>query len=415
MSRHAVQVAPEWSRAQHTPSQNFFATKISRLTPILKIVGKAREDAWYLSLGAGENQLPLILAAKAAGLKVVGVDRNIEAVGFRHCDLKIEESILNYRKIFYKLSNLVEPGQIAGGYAASYGEALASFAFLCERLSIVGLSRTLIETVLDKLQVRRRLAGLEHQNFAQPLFMEILPSMHREQIEQLGFPLIAKIRRGASKRHVYLLHNWFEVKNFLSRRNLEALGVRGPDFLFEQFIEGDEIIVCGFAQNFHYNLVSVHDRIPAQQPPYIDLEHRFPSRYAHLAPQIQEIHSQVCMRLQLSDTPVVSEWKVVADRLYLVELSAQIPGEHVADFLIPRGLGYDYFGNLLRLTLGEKIEPVPEKVRQPITVRYWAENPGFGEWQELTRKAAFARVINNNPPKTISSNLDRFGVAGFVG
>ncbi|HMY10809.1 MAG TPA: hypothetical protein PKC74_04265, partial [Turneriella sp.] len=91
-------------------------------------MGKAREDAWYLSLGAGENQLPLILAAKAAGLKVVGVDRNIEAVGFRHCDLKIEESILNYRKIFYKLSSLVEPGQIAGGYAASYGEALASFA-----------------------------------------------------------------------------------------------------------------------------------------------------------------------------------------------------------------------------------------------------------------------------------------------
>jgi hypothetical protein len=271
-----------------------------------------------------------------------------------------------------------------------------------------------METVLDKLQVRRRLSGLEHQNFAQPVFMEILPSMHREQIEQLGFPLIAKTRRGASKRHVYQLQNWFEVKNFLSRRSLEALGVRGPDFIFEQFIEGDEIIVCGFVQNFHFHLVSVHDRIPAQEPPYIDLEHRFPSRYAHLAPQIQEIHAQACMRLQLSDTPVVSEWKVVADRLYLVELSAQIPGEHVADFLIPRGIGYDYFGNLLRLTLGEKIEPVPQKIRKPVTVRYWTENPGFGEWQELTRKAAFARIINHNPPNKVSSNLDRFGVAGFV-
>jgi hypothetical protein len=394
---------------------NFFATKSSKFPPIRKIVGKTREDAWYLSLGAGENQLPLILAAKAAGLKVIGVDRNIQAVGLRHCDLKIEESILNYRKIYYKLCTLIDTALLVGGYAASFGESLASFAFLCERLSIVGLSRTLVETVLDKLQVRRRLAGLEHKHFAQPLFMEILPSMHREQIEQLGFPLIAKTRRGASKRHVYLLQNWFEVKNFLSRRNLESLGVRGPDFLFEQFIEGDEIIVCGFAQNFHYHLVSVHDRIAASEPPYIDLEHRLPSRYGHLAPQIQEIHTQICMRLQLSDTPVVSEWKVVADRLYLVELSAQIPGEHVADFLIPRGVGYDYFGNLLRLTLGEKIEPVPTKIRRPVTVRYWAENPGFGEWQELTRNAAFARVINHNPPKKVSSNLDRFGVAGFVG
>lgn len=378
-------------------------------------MGKAREDAWYLSLGAGENQLPLILAAKAAGLKVVGVDRNILAVGLKHCDLKIEESILNYRKILYKLSGMLDPGQIVGAYSASYGEALASLAFLCERLSIVGLSRTLMEIMLDKLQVRRRLVELEHANFAQPLFMEILPSMHREEIEQLGFPLIAKTRRGASKRHVYLLQNWAEVKNFLSRKNLESLGIRGADLLMEQFIEGDEIIVCGFAQNFHYHLLSVHDRIAANEPPYIDLEHRFPSRYAHLAAQIAEIHSLICLRLQLSDTPLVSEWKVVADRLYLVEISAQVPGEHVADFLIPRGMGYDYFGNLLKLTLGEKIDPAPEKIRQPITIRYWAENPGFGEWQELTRKAAFARILNNNPPKKITSNLDRFGVAGFVG
>lgn len=378
-------------------------------------MGKAREDAWYLSLGAGENQLPLILAAKAAGLQVIGVDRNIEAPGLRHCDLKIEESVLNYRKILYKLTSLVEPENIAGGYAATYGEAMASFAFLCERLSIIGLSRTLMEAVLDKLQVRRRLAGLEHPNFAQPLFMEISASMHREQIEQLGFPIIAKTRRGASKKHVYLLHNWYEVKNFLSRRHLDTLNVRGADFLLEQFIEGDEIIVCGFAQNFHYHLISVHDRIAQQEPPYIDLEHRFPSRYAHLAKNIHELHEQICLRLQLSDTPIVSEWKVVADRLYLVELSAQIPGEHVADFLIPRALGYDYFGNLLKLTLGERIEPVPEKMRHPVTIRYWAENPGWGEWQDLTRKAAFARVINNNPPEQITSNLDRFGVAGFVG
>jgi len=377
-------------------------------------VAKAERDGFYLSLGAGENQLPLIRAARDQGLKIIGVDRNLGAVGLKLCDLKIEESILNYRKIYYKISSLVEPSQIAGGYAASYGEALASFAFLCERLSIIGLSRTLMETVLDKLQVRKRLTGIEHSNFAQPNFLEISQSMHREEIEQLGFPLIAKTRRGASKRHIYRLESWLEVKNFLSRRHLETLGVKGHEFIFEQFIEGDEIIVTGFAQNFHYHLISVHDRIAADKPPFIDLEHRFPSRYAHLAPSIQQIHEQICMRLQLSDTPVVSEWKVVADRIYLVELSAQIPGEHVADFMIPKGLRYDYFANLVRLTLGEKIEPVSEKHMHPVRVRYWAENPGWGEWQEETRKASFARVINANPPKTITSNLDRYGVAGFI-
>ena len=84
------------------------------------------------------------------------------------CDQKIQESELNYRKVYYKICNLIEPSQIAGGYAASYGEALASFAFLCERLSIIGLSRTLMETVLDKYLVRRRLSDIEHSGFAQP-------------------------------------------------------------------------------------------------------------------------------------------------------------------------------------------------------------------------------------------------------
>ncbi|MBL8034499.1 MAG: hypothetical protein JNJ69_12395 [Leptospiraceae bacterium] len=378
-------------------------------------MAKAVDDSFYLSLGAGDNQLPLIRAARDYGLKVIGVDRNISASGLKLCDLKIQESVLNYRKVYYKICNLIEPSQIAGGYAASYGEALASFAFLCERLSIIGLSRTLMETVLDKYLVRRRLSDIEHSGFAQPLHLEVTQSMRREEIEQLGFPLIAKTRRGASKRHVYRLENWLEVKNFLSKRHLESLGIRGHDLILEQFIEGDEIIVCGFAQNFHFHLVSVHDRIASANPPYIDLEHRFPSRYAHLAKSIEEIHNQACMRLQLSDTPVVSEWKVVADRIYLIELSAQIPGEHVADFLIPKGLRYDYFKNLVKLTLGEKIEPVSEKHRQAVKVKFWPENPGWGEWQEATRSAAFSRVLNSNPPKEITSNLDRYGVAGYIG
>lgn len=378
-------------------------------------MARPKDDAYYLSLGAGENQLPLIRAARAMGLKVIGIDRSIAAPGLKESDLKIEESILNYRKIYYKLLNLVEPTQIAGGYAASFGDALQSFAFLCERLSIIGLSRTLMETVQDKFQVRKQLSEIEHGSFAQPLFLEITQSMRREDIEQLGFPLIAKMRRGASKKHIYKLDDWNEVKHFLSRKNLEGLGVRGHDFLLEQYIEGDEIIVTGFAQNFHFHLVSVSDRIARSTPPYIDLEHRFPSRYAHLAESIREIHNQACLKLQLSDTPIVSEWKVVADRLYLIELSAQIPGEHVADFMIPKGAHYNYFENLVKLTLGEKIEMVPEKKRQNVTIRYWAENPGWGEWQEATKTAAFARVINNNPPKVVASNLDRYGVAGFLG
>ncbi|MBV6492314.1 MAG: hypothetical protein LDLANPLL_00307 [Turneriella sp.] len=376
---------------------------------------RENEEQYYLSLGAGENQLPLIRAARAHGLKVIAVDQNISSPGFKESDLRIQESILNYRKIYYKIVGVVDQTQIIGGYAATYGAALQSFAFLCERLRLIGLSRTLIETVQDKLQVRKLVASIEHNSFAQPLFLEITQSIRREEVEQLGFPLIAKIRRGASKRHVYKLDNWGEVRNFLSRRNLAELGIRGSDFILEQFIEGDEIIVTGFAQNFNFHLISIHDRIASKNPPFIDLEHKFPSKYKNLAQNIREVHNQVCVKLQLADTPVVSEWKVVAGRLYLVEFSAQIPGEHVADFLIPKGLKYDYFQNLVRLTIGEKVEAPIEKNPQQITIKFWPQNPGSSQWQEAIQRAAFARILNDNSPKKISSNLDRYAVAGFIG
>ena len=43
-------------------------------------MARPKDDAYYLSLGAGDNQLPLIRAAKTLGLKVIGVDRSIAAL-----------------------------------------------------------------------------------------------------------------------------------------------------------------------------------------------------------------------------------------------------------------------------------------------------------------------------------------------
>jgi hypothetical protein len=45
----------------------FFATTTSQNPPIIKRVAKAEKDGFYLSLGAGENQLPLIRAAREQG------------------------------------------------------------------------------------------------------------------------------------------------------------------------------------------------------------------------------------------------------------------------------------------------------------------------------------------------------------
>ena len=145
---------------------------------------------YYVSLGAGENQILLIEAAKELGLQVIGVDQNLKALGFNLCDLRIEESILNYRKIHKKLMMLMLSEDIAGGYAAGYGRALLSWAYIAERYRLNSLSRTQAEVLLDKYSVREKLSNLDSQFFAQPRYLAVTDKMLRDDIETLRFPLI---------------------------------------------------------------------------------------------------------------------------------------------------------------------------------------------------------------------------------
>ena len=65
---------------------------------------------YFVSIGAGINQIPLILEARHAGFQVIGVDMNPSAPGFYHCDLKIQESIQDYENIYIKLRELLIDG-----------------------------------------------------------------------------------------------------------------------------------------------------------------------------------------------------------------------------------------------------------------------------------------------------------------
>ncbi|HOQ12676.1 MAG TPA: hypothetical protein PK104_09970 [Spirochaetota bacterium] len=60
---------------------------------------KKKSSDFFVSIGSGINQIPLIKEAKKAGFQVIGVDINPTAPGFYHCDLKIQESIEDYHNI----------------------------------------------------------------------------------------------------------------------------------------------------------------------------------------------------------------------------------------------------------------------------------------------------------------------------
>ena len=97
---------------------------------------KTQQVHYFVSIGAGLNQIPLIKEAKKLGLHVIGVDANASAPGFYHCDLKIQESIENYDVIYKKLLELLVDGEIHGIMTKSYGTAIMTTSYLAEKFNI---------------------------------------------------------------------------------------------------------------------------------------------------------------------------------------------------------------------------------------------------------------------------------------
>ena len=376
---------------------------------------REKEKQYFISLGAGYHQTPLIKAARDLGYRVIGVDQDMHAQGLEFCDIRIEESILNYRKISYKLELAMMDGDIAGGFSASYGEAVLSWSYLADKLKLIGLPRTLSEHMLDKYWVRDNLTLMKHEKFGQPNFLEIAGKIKRSAVDSVGYPVVIKMREGHGKRNIAEKKDFESVKKYFSPTNLKHRKLSGTSMLIEEKIFGDEITVTGFVQDFKYTLIAITDKVVSDKPPFIEIEHKYPSVHSDLSEKIHDIHQEAVEVLNLPNTPIVSEWKLHRGKLYLVEMSAQIPGEYLASYLIPAAMNYDYYNNLIKLCTGESVKYPPSLSRTKSgSVKFVLDKMSDEKWATYSSEYPFSRKLNENPHHPARGNHDRFAVVGMV-
>ncbi len=381
-----------------------------------------KKVGYYISLGAGNNQYPLIKAAKQKGFSVIGVDTDEKAPGFNECDIRIQESIFNYRKIYFKISMALMQESVIGGFSASFGNALLSWSFLAERFKLNGLSRTQTESLIDKLSVRDKISrnpDKEKIIFRQPAYLPLVENIHKEEIDNLNYPLIIKNRWGYGKKNIFRMDDYNQIKRFLTKRNLKELRMDPVSILIEEEILGDEITVTGMVEEYKYHLIIITDKKTTDYPPFIEKEHIFPSKYLGMKEDLERIHQNLVEILDIPFGPVVSEFRIRDGIPYLIEISPQIPGEYIARFMIPRALNYDLYAAVVDNTTGGKIPPspmmkpkfIPEK---NVRVEYFLEGVSTEEWEKRMHHADFGKILNENPHFPPRNNLDRFGVMGFV-
>ncbi|EMJ86955.1 ATP-grasp domain-containing protein [Leptospira meyeri] len=303
----------------------------------------------YLSIGAGENQIPLIRAAKARGLKVISVDTNPEAPGLVESDIRILESTHEYRKILHAMSRVPLPFKLMGVGSRSFGKAVYTVSYLAEKLKLRGNPRETVNLFLDKERFKNSV-GKYGIPFPPSLQTNLQPKAKEKKVE-LTYPLIAKPKEGSGKKGITVLESESEFKKFTRLKTSEG-------YLLEPLVSGDEVTVLGFVIARRFYLISLTDKITTEKPNFIEVAHLAPSQHIDMAGEIKMICQAIVTATKLKTGPFVAEFKITKNKeCLLIESAPEVGGEFLADVLIPEHYGYNYFNDLLSVTIGEKTRP----------------------------------------------------------
>src|SRR4030042_424962 len=202
---------------------------------------------YFVSIGSGLNQIPLITEAKNLGLPVIGVDARSSAAGFYLCDLKIQESIENYDAIYKKLLELLVDGDIRGIMTKSYGPAIITTSYLTEKFSIPFLPFANSGSFINKRKMKS--VFIEHK-IQTPRLIPLTSRMKPEKLSAGSYPVIIKPNIGHAKKNVRLACDAAELKQYCSNQSQS-----GQDCIIEKFAAGEEMIAAGMINNKRYHLV----------------------------------------------------------------------------------------------------------------------------------------------------------------
>lgn len=357
---------------------------------------------YFLCLGAGDHQVPLIRAARSLGLRVVAVDRNLRAPGLEYADLGVQSSIFKPGRIHREILQNVLDGRIIGAASRSYGAANLSVAYLSRYFRTPGNPISAIRIFSNKRHLKKILAEAGVQT---PTAYEWKRLPDRWRLLDARPPLIVRPARGHGKRGIELLKNTGEIRRFLDRERSDK-----GRLLVERVIRGQEVTVLGFVHRGRYREVCLTDKITSDGDPlFAEIMHRFPSRIGRGARlRIERQMQRIVQATGLQNGPLVAEFIVAGDRTpYLIECAPEAGGEYIADIIAPCGVGVDYFQEMIRITGvlagDEALLTNPADTGRAIIIRYLLPRQG------RLKKIFFPDRLREHPGFLFSRILKRPG------
>lgn len=317
------------------------------------------QKKYFISLGAGRNQVPLIEAARNLGLQVIAVDRDLQAPGFEHADIHLQCSIFRPRKIMQMLSENLTQGQITGVACRSFGSANLSAAILSHTYGTPGLAPRTVKLFRNKRLLKERLAAA---GITTPRSFSWKTYYDKLGMKMADTPLVVRPVAGHGKIGLTVLNSREDIIAFLDEHPEDS-----GQFLAEEFVNGDEVTVLGLVRDGKFELFSITDKITSTVAPrFAEKMHRYPSLISETNKErIVEAMQKIVDLTGVKTAPIVAEFIVGRaaqdqdDRIFLIECQPEIGGEYLADYVVPAARNTSFFQEVIALSSRSNLRPEP--------------------------------------------------------
>lgn len=321
------------------------------------------EKKKVLIFGVGELQRSIIDRAKKMGLYTVGIDPCEDAT-CRDC---VDAFEVVPGQDYEEHCAVIEKYSIDAIVTAATDKPLVMMARLAEKYGFPFYSVETAQWSTDKFQMKERfeLGGVPH---AQGRLISKV-----EEAEGLVFPVIVKPRDNSGSRGVKLCRD----KNELQISIDEALENSKLDtVLVEEFIEGPEYSIESLHHDGKSEVIQFTEKKTTEFPYNVELGHIQPANISDENKQkIREIISKIGKALNFENCPSHTELKINDRGIFVIETSPRLGGDYITSTLTPLSSGVNLEDELLKISLGEAINPAPKAV-QYSGVRFFSFKEG---------------------------------------
>jgi biotin carboxylase len=358
-----------------------------------------------LILGASEIHLPVIKECQRLGHSALVADFDPEAPGLSIADVPLVLSTNDVDAIL-----AAARAHLIDGILTTSDYPVRTVAAVCRELGLDGLSEAAAAICTDKFLQRKllRSCGLPCPAFALIGSPEQLPT-----VEQLAFPVIVKPVDSSASRGVSRVDDRSGLRDAYE---LARSYSRSANVIVEEFISGREFSVEVLAQHSATHIVAITEKATDGEGErfFVETRHIVPAPLSRA--NIEAIHGAVRKAIAavgLDNSASHTEVKLAPQGPVIIEIAARLGGDYITSDLVPLATGVSMLENVIRMAIGEKIDPVAKRSQVAGVQFVTPENHARAtEWFERLRgdsRVHRIKLLSRPKDAVLRSSLDRLG------